>query len=528
MTYDLRLKLTFLFFFLTTCLFLHAQTFPKENSKLNYTIIGFSFPSVPQASEYRVEIAEGDHASEASFKKSIVKSVVSSENRLIADVPSFGKNYTWRVVSKNNSAETTGGMHHFSTLTIDDVNPDSMRMRIEKSAEKYRDAYYFSDINRALYDMTGRPVWFIPHTDKLNFEIRQVRDLKMTNTGTITFLIGGHDAYEINYNGDILWKAPKTRFLGYLNEATTERYNHELTRLSNGHYMILNSEFVWSDPNATPPRHGEFPPPPKPGEPNHPIGHPVLFGTIIEYDEKGNTVWSWKSAPYFQHSDLMSDPNRMASIRDDVHQNSFFFDEKNKMVYLCYKNIHRIIKVKYPEGTVTESYGEIYRSGEPEKGNNMFCYPHSVKLSQQGYVYLFNNNSCHPDRAPQIIMLREPVSKTDSVKIAWQYEFPVEPLGELFKQMKMVNNQLPDHSQADETVGGNAIELPDQSMFASLCSPYGDLFIVDRDKKVLWHAINEKWSTRENKWSHINTYRANIILNRHDLENIIWNSLPKN
>jgi hypothetical protein len=508
-----------LFVFTFLCYSLQAQVFPKENSKLHYVLIGFRFEAVDNAQTYRLEIAKGNHNSAESFKKNVVLSKESTENKVIAEAPAFGSQYTWRVLYKKNGTFTPGTeLHHFSTLLIDEVDSAKVHLKILKRAEKYKDAYVFADATRTLYNMNGRPVWFLPPASELNIVSRQVRDMKITPQGTITFVVAGNSAYEVNYEGEILWKAPRKAIM---NDDSTERYNHELNRLDNGHYIVSGSEFVWSDPDAPRPVPGQPMPPPKPGELPKPMNRPLAFGTIMEFSHD-TLVWSWRSAQYFQHSDFTNYPFRLSGPMDDVHQNSFFFDQANNVIYVSYKNIHRIVKVKYPEGTVTNVYGEIYRSDMPARGNGMFCFQHSCKLSQKGYLYLFNNNSCNADRAPEIVMLKEPTAKNDTVKIIWKYEFPVEPL---IEKTKRVRPEMAQHrTNGQETIGGNVVELPDQSLFASLCVPYSDLFIITPDKKVLWHAVLEEWKADKKIWSENGLYRASIIPGRKEMEALVWHS----
>jgi hypothetical protein len=513
-----------LFVFTFLCCSLQAQVFPKENSSLHYVLIGFRFEAADNAQTYRLEIAKGNHNSAESFKKNVVLSKESTENKVIAQVPSFGSEYTWRVLYKKNGSFIEGKeLHHFSTLTVTDVDSTKVRMRIIKAAEKYKNAFVFSDITRTLYDMAGHPIWFLPYTANLQFDGRQIRDLKITSAGTITFVAYGREAYEVDYNGNVLWKAPKK----ILNtEDSLDRYNHELTRLSNGHYMVLGTEFVWSDPSAPRPSKENPPLPPKPGEPRRVINHQIPFGTLMELNDKGDLIWSWRCAQYFQKSDLsglISTVNGpvLHGQMEDVHQNSFFFDEKNQAIYLSYKNIHRIIKLKYPQGIVTNAYGETSSHGLP-MGKGLYCYQHACKISQKGDLYLFNNNSCHSNHAPEILVLKEPVANGDSITIIWKYEFPVEPLADRIRKM---NPTAPAYvGNGAETSGGNVIELPDESMFASLCMPYNDLFIISRNKKILWHAILERWDTEQKKWSDMTQYRASIIPNAKALENLIWNA----
>jgi len=206
---------------------LNAQILPKEGSELHYRLIGFSFRQGPAGCKYKVEVAVGNYNNEDSFKKNIIVSFTSYSNKLIGEVPSFGKQYTWRAVFTNTHLDKTENkLFHFSTKIVPDVDTNVTRLRITKNAEKYKDWYIFSDGARTLYDMNGQPVWFMPDMKGLKMT---PRDIKLTPQGTITFLLENIGAYEINYNGDILWKAPDN---GSVSGEHTEHYHHEFTRLS--------------------------------------------------------------------------------------------------------------------------------------------------------------------------------------------------------------------------------------------------------------------------------------------------------
>ena len=141
---------------------LEAQVFPGENSTLNYRLIGFSYPAVAGVHSYSVEIAIGNYTAEPEFKKNIVKSLQTTENRIIGEVPSFGREYTWRMSYSNKGATVHGKLHHFSSAISDEVDTNVTRLAILKAAEKHKDAVVFLDGSNALYDMEGHPVWYLP------------------------------------------------------------------------------------------------------------------------------------------------------------------------------------------------------------------------------------------------------------------------------------------------------------------------------------------------------------------------------
>src|SRR5581483_10481474 len=90
--------LSLLLFFTVLSYQITAQIFPKEGSKLNYRLIGFAFPSEKQAVRYKIEIAKGGMLEENAFVKNIITTRYSEKNKIVAEVPSFGSQYTWRVV----------------------------------------------------------------------------------------------------------------------------------------------------------------------------------------------------------------------------------------------------------------------------------------------------------------------------------------------------------------------------------------------------------------------------------------------
>ena len=487
-----------------------SQVLPKEDSKLNYRLIGFYFPDVSASSEYVLDIAKGTYYSDDSFRKNVVISKTCAEKKTIVLVPFFGENYTWCVSYRNERLKSRKSvLHHFSTMVIPFVDTSNTRLRVIKQALKHNDNYVFLDGTKALYDMEGNPVWYLP-------DIRGIglppRDLKLSPQGTITFLLDNH-AYEINYDGDVLWRSPND---GKVSGTLGEGYNHEFTRLPNGHYMVLGKKFVlWELPatidssvlNA----------------PGVIIVHDTInkkyyqkmeLGTIIEYAADSSVVWSWNSSDYLKGSDLYKRRTQEGLFDLDIHENSFYFDEHAQVIYVSCRDVSRVLKIKYPEGNVLNSYGGAYVPGGREVQRGLFCHQHSCRISKEGYLYLFNNNGCNPEERPKIIMMKEPDGPQDSIRKIWEYECDVEGMNE--------KNPIDPTFMA----GGNVLELPDSSLFVSLCVMYGNVFIIGRDKEILWNAISEIYMPAKKRWKVQSSYRASII-DRKDMERLIWNNKGK-
>lgn len=473
---------------------LKSQILPAEGSDLNYRIAGFSFPAAPGAHEYIIEIAAGNIFSEDSFRKNTIKRVSTAENRLVAELPYFGYSYTWRVVRlyKLNKKSNTP-FYHFTTGTCPNVDTSLYRLRVVKPASAYKDAFVFLDDSKTLCDMNGIPVWYLPKVAGLNIT---PRDIKLTSQGTITFLF--NPPFEINYNGEVLWRVlQKSTISG----DRTENFHHEFTRLRNGHYMVLGTQYVYWKQKKGVSRNYKT----APGDDT--LYKKTPFGTIIEYDEQGKIVWSWKSADYFTSSDIINyDASGTQPV--DVHENAFFFDEEQKVIYVSYRNINKVLKLKYPEGVVLASYGETYKPGMPETGSGLFCGQHSCNIARNGNLYLFNNNICDPIGLPKLIMMKE---AEDSLEKVWEYQCTVEHMpGKVIRNYRFIS-------------GGSVQELPDQSLFACMNGTYSKVFIVSKEKEVLWSAVTERWNTADKKWDMSGQYRAYLIT-RQQLEQLIWNA----
>ena len=518
--------LSALLFFLIISIPLRSQVFPKEGSTLNYRLIGFSFLPGEKMKNSLLEIALGNYNNEDSFKKNIIASIDVSDHKLIAEVPSFGKQYTWRVI--HATKKEGGTFYHFSIGMMARADTSITRLRIIKRAEKYSNSYIFIDGVNVLYDMEGNPVWYLPDNNEFSSENNDFRDIKITSAGTITFL-STRNAYEIAWDGTILWKGPND---GRVSGDSIEHYHHEFTRLANGHYMVMglenqpvyiktldtkngiDSSLFIGYINKITPEYREMP-------------HSFSFGTVIEYDEKGNVIWTYKTSTYFSGSDLINHKMPNGNIELKIHDNGFYFDEKDSVLYISFKDISRVIKVKYPEGYTLNTYGKIfqkhdqsdqgaeqYLTGGQQIGNGLFCSQHCCRLSQKGYLYLFNNDACHPGSLPKIVMMQQPPPYIDSLKKIWEYGCELE------NEDKQIQNKLHFDS------GGNVEELPDGSLFATMSAGYSKLFIVSPDKEILWSAMAERWNSSEKKWEKVTIYRASIITDQKKLERLIWNSEP--
>lgn len=524
-TYFMRFGLLILTSLITFSI--KAEIIPAEGSRLNYRIVGFSFPPAENANDYKLDIAIGHITNTDSFSRKIVITNHSRDNKTIVEVPTFGTEYTWQVtITTRHSKVSVGPLYHFSTGTIPFVDTTLMRLRvINTTPGMNNDRYVLLDASMVMYDMMGNPVWYFPGNESTKVDPGNHRDLKITPMGTITF-ITATKAFEINYDGTIKWTAPND---GKVSGGTGESYHHEFTRLSNGHYMIMGTK---NEPVYIKKSNGDsslfIGEPTKSGAEYIPC-RPMTFGTIIEYDEHGKLVWSYNTARYFSGSDIIFHRYPDGGVDLKQHDNSFYFDEKNRQLYISFKDYSRVIKVKYPEGNTLNTFGKIFTPGSPmpadkdgkyvpgarQEGNGMFCCQHCCRCTAKGLLYLFNNNYCHPGSVPSIVVMRQPENTHEKLEKVWEFDCPLEEQDK--KNIASFNFGS----------GGNVEELPDGSFFASMTNGYGKVFIVNQAKELLWSAMAEKWNSYLKKWEMNPSYRASIITNRETLEQLIWGNQKK-
>jgi hypothetical protein len=171
-----------------------------------------------------------------------------------------------------------------------------------------------------------------------------------------------------------------------------------------------------------------------------------------------------------------------------------------------------VLKVKYPEGKVVAAFGEEYLPGGETTGDGLFCGQHACNISDNGSLYMFNNNSCNVKGLPSVVIMNEGSGGNDGLKKVWEYPCTLEGYSA---------NEKPSNSFL---AGGNVEELPDHSLMVCMSGDYCKLFIISPDKKILWCAIPEWKNAANNTWRTITQYRASIIKSRKDLERLIWNS----
>lgn len=466
---------------------------PTQDAQLHYRIIGFTFPAMKNVKKYTIQIAGGKYFTEAMFNLNTIITIKSDSNKIVAEVPSFSAQYTWRYIYQTDKGLKKSELRYFSTVITPLVDSNNTRLLIVRNTNKYKDAFVFIDCTRAIYDMHGRPVWYLPETLLPLLGNGKIQDLRFTPQGTITF-INNMVLNEINYNG---------KLLNQISNRDPERpspngdLHHQADRLKNGHYMVLGNE-VLDGKEMSVSGGMEY------ETQRTPVGFQnSVFGTLDEFDENGELVWQYRLSDYFvNYKSQLGKGNS----NFDIHLNAFWFDEDEKYLYLGFKNISRIFKIKYPEGKLVGVLGGDYSPGQADVSHNVFCHQHAFFKKSNG-LYVYNNNDLSNNPVPEIEFFKDETDGVFENKPIWRFQFPVTT------------------KSVTTTSGGNVMGLPNGDIFASLSMPYNDLYIIDTAKSVLWQAEVEKKDDVTNIWQELPTYKASIISSAGILYSLILKGL---
>ena len=481
-----RSYLLFLLIAVSVCQPASAQWFPTGGTVVNYRMVPFRFPGTAKGAI--IDLAAGTYNTTDSFRKHIIKSFTCNQGTATGIVPQWGSAYTWTVRSKTGKLN----LHHFRTGSIGETDTNDFRVRVVTPATKYKDAFFFVDGTRMLFDMAGHPVWYLPDLAGVDpADYKHLRDMKVSAQGTLTFLLL-EDAYEVNYDGRVLWKSPHT---GSVSGDTTEHVHHEFNRLRNGHYMLLGKEYYYlslpagldSTRFSMQGIHWD--------SLRNAFVQRLEFGTIIEFDDSGRVVWSWRTKDYFLRGKLKPGVQKKPELLD-AHSNSLYFDEKDSLIYLGFRNISAILRIRYPGGEVLNHYRNSADAATMMHDGALYCYQHAVRQCSGGRISLFDNDLCRIGAPPRVEVFEQPVSG-NALKPVWSFDCP-----------------LPDgiNQPMQFVAGGNAVELQDHSFFTSL---YGDyyarVFIVGADKKISWCVSPEVHDRNADRWMGFDFYRASLV-----------------
>lgn len=495
------IRSTIVFLLLITCCTAFAQVLPAEGDTLNYRIVGFSVPKITNAAKYIFKISSGKYntGEENAFVQHIIAETKPGSNKQVLELPEFGKEYTWTVsyIDKQNKLHPATKYYHFTTGYVPVVDTHLSRLRVVSPATLHSNVYVIVDKTGVMYNMTGQPVWYLPRATDA------VTDLKATTTGTLTYL-NDKGAYEVDIKGNVLWQAPND---GKVNGEETERYHHQFTKLNTGHYMLMGTE------TALRPMSDNYVPPDS-------LRGKMIFkdnlwftkvdaGTLIEYDANGTVAWSWKALSEYGNDSYFGKSFTQHELSHTTGMNGFYFDEKNKYVYISFEAISTIVKIKYPSGEVVKVLG---KSGDDQRQQRVkrfpFKAPRYITLDKKGDVYIFNANEGYVMRKTSTIAVFHEEPGAGVLRKAWEYSCTPDTTKEFIAG-----------------TGGSVYILSDTTVLAGTGSA-SRMFMVNKERQVEWDAIPEYKDTT-GKWQPLPYDKVSVIEKRTELEKMILQNLKR-
>jgi hypothetical protein len=179
------------------------------------------------------------------------------------------------------------------------------------------------------------------------------------------------------------------------------------------------------------------------------------------------------------------------------------------VIYVGFKHISRIVKVRYPDKKLLAVYGEEFKPGIPQIGNGLFCGQHSISITHDHQLLIFNNNTTEAGKAPTVLKAEE-CGKGKELRKVWERTCAVDTLRKL-----------------SYVQGGNALELSDGNILVCVGSSSGKAYITDTSGKILWDGQPEEYDSVRHSWQSYPQYRVGVIENHKELERLIWNSIPR-
>lgn len=394
--------------------------FPVSNSKLTSTHVLFEFEAYLNANKYELQIALDQN----KFEESIIHKETTEQASYLAKdgLLSFGGTYYWKVIYKR--ADTiihTGEISTFSIVEAPFLFAAQQAIKIKiNDPNNHSGGYIFIDAYGVLINRAGKIVWYHPfyNLKKKLLEGKpqkeKFRNLRLQNDGNIMFF-NKHErfpkmalriyseVYHTTIDGQLIWKGPDS---GEISGKNLEHYHHDFMWLKNGNYMLM-------------------------GQKKYPMLKPNTKDTIqsdrltlIEYNPAGEVVWSWNSMEEYFKRELYKDGT--LSKKDPTHPNAFYYDEENDMIYISYRHINQILKLKKSTKEVLDTYGEKRKYKGARTGDGLFYAQHAPKLVDDKTNMLLFNNISPSTKAKglysKITKVSLPKDTTSEMEKVWEYE----------------------------------------------------------------------------------------------------------
>lgn len=440
-----------------------GQTFiPTENSRLNFTQVLFKTEEIAGASSYLFILEE--------IEDSTLKlEQWDSTHVTIIERLDFGRNYRWyaEAYSGNGELLKKSRMHSFTIASTERVDEKSYQFVILKNeVAKREDGIIFLDKNTVAINRQGQVVWYLPFNEGERRNER-LRDLKMTQEGTITYL-APNEGVEVSVENAVIWKSPNN---GIVSGDSVEYYHHEFTKLPNGNYLTLGKLF--EDWNLTI---------------NDQVIKKIPFTVVIEYNALGDTLWTWSSRNYFKESDILNTGEHIFLGDSYGHANSVIQSEDGKLIYLGFRDLNTVLVIDKQLRKVVNSYGDKINADSTLSSFGFFKKQHAAVPFDSNKIVVFNNNL---NTASSVLVFTETDEKSQLSQKIWEFVCDFDTL-------------MPSYSEKM----GNVQVLKNGNFLVNMGS-VARLFEVTNNNEVVWNCLPQKWNRELSIWQPITNYRIN-------------------
>jgi hypothetical protein len=472
-----------------------ADVIPKENGIIHYIIVYFEEGFQKNATEYELRV----YSDSTSLVKDQIAYSLKNPSPAFRLELDWGKTYFWKVQAfdKKHRLLNTGNPHCFSIIPkIRSVAYEDLRLNVRiNNPKKHAGGYLAIDHLNGIYDRNGKPVWMLPSISGCVIPGAQIRDLKFTYEGTITFLADNHPM-EIDLEGNILWSPPNP----FIFRNDTITFHHDFKKTLQGTYMMLGNKAVYrpllvdyDEKLQKLKREVKI-------IDGKPYGKTDI-AIVLELDKEGQVLWFWDANEYLQDVDLNYKKTPEGFPFQHAHANALGVNAENTKVYVGFRYISRIVKVDKQTKKVESSYGEKYPSGEAKYANNLFRHQHDANVTDHNSILILNNNTVKmsnnnaekkPGFTSSILELKDNITASDSV-LLWKFDLDFDTL-----------------SNGQTASQGNVVELPNSNIF--LCAgQMNRLFEVTRSKEVVWDAFTYSLAKNDSVWQPFSNYRGSWV-----------------
>lgn len=376
---------------------------PKDDVKLNYNQIYFEYPFNKNAKYYKLHLAYDSTENKQDFSSFSIKTQTEKASSAKIEGLTFGRKYKWFVetILKNNEV-VKSEIHYFSLYYCPYADTSKYKFKqYYNKKDQIEDGIIWLDHMHCAIDRNLNVVWFLaPIIDDFKEE-KQIRDFRIYNDETISFISDG-EAYHITKDLNIIWKAPND---GKVSGEKKENYHHSFEKLHNGNYMILGNQFIELEKTDT----------------KDTADRRIEFCTLIEYNINKDIIWNWKLIDHMP-LDLLANPE--TNFIYNTHCNSLSISKDGRKILLGFRDLSRIIEIDKENGKIVRSFGKkLNQTDTLVYETDLFRFPHDAKYLDNETISVLNNNDIKNNKISSLVYLKLSNKNNKKITLIWDFKF---------------------------------------------------------------------------------------------------------